>query len=600
MKRLVRFWKEYARRYRWWYLLGILCLVATNVLTVAIPTFVQYAIDALDAGLGFDGAAKWALIILLAGLCIIVVRTLSRTLFFNPGRTVEFRVKSSLFDHLLELPRRFFDRTRAGDIISRGTNDANAMRGLIGFASLQLFNSIFTLALTLGRMFSMDVILTLWVAVPLIASGFVLRYGIVKMFALFGANLAQTSTLSERILESYSGVAVLQAYNALPGAHRRFDVENAELLDIGERLLRIREWLLPVVPMVGKLCVVLVLYIGGRMVVDGALTIGQLTAFVAYVNIMVAGLFSFGFLIGATQRGYIALGRIYELIDAPVERPETTAALPPPAPQGHGLRIRDLTFTHHGADRPALSGLDFEVEPGETLGIFGLTGSGKSTLLGLLARIHDPPPGTVTLDGVDIRDVPVRDYWRRVACVGQEAFLFSRSIEENIALADPPGEVDRARLRQAVADAALDVDVDAFPEGLATTVGERGITLSGGQRQRTALARAFYRDFEVLLLDDVMSAVDHATEKRLIDALYRRAARKTTLVVSHRISVLTKADRILVLDDGRLIGQGSHEELLEAAEPYARAWRLQQAAERAEALDEAEAAARGDGEAADG
>lgn len=584
MKRLLRFWNEYARRYRGWYLLGIVCLVATNVLTVAIPTFVQYAIDALHEGLGFDGAIKWALIILVAGLGIIVVRTLSRTLFFNPGRTVEFRVKSTLFEHLLELPRRFFDSIPTGDIISRGTNDANSMRALIGFASLQLFNSVFILTLTLGRMFSMDWVMSLWVAAPLVASGFILRYGVVKMFTLFGASLVQTAKLSERILESYSGVAVMQAYNALPGVHGRFDVENDALLDISERLLKIRQWILPIVPTVGKLCVVLVLYVGGKRVIDGAMTVGELTAFVAYVNIMVGGLFSFGFLIGATQRGYIALGRIYELIDAPVDRPPVTAALPPPSPAGHGFAVRGLDFTHTGADRPALSGLDFEVRPGETLGIFGLTGSGKSTLLGLLARIHDPPPGTVTLDGVDIRDVPVRDYWRRVACVGQEAFLFSRSLRENIALADRPEDVDEARLAAAVADAAFDVDVSAFPDGLETVVGERGITLSGGQRQRTALARAFYRDFEVLLLDDVMSAVDHATEKRLIDALYRRASDKTTLVVSHRISVLTKADRILVLDDGRLVAQGRHEELLEVAEPYARAWRLQQAVERAEEM----------------
>lgn len=585
MRRLVRFWREYAHRYRGWYLLGIICLVATNVLTVAIPTFVQYAIDALDAGLGFDGASKWALIILVAGVGIIVVRTLSRTLFFNPGRTVEFRVKSNLFDHLLALPQRFFDRHRAGDIISRGTNDANAMRALIGFASLQLFNSVFTLALTLGRMTMMDAVLTLWCAVPLGLSVILLRYAVVKMFALHGAQLAQMSTLSDRILESYGGVAVLQAYNALPGAHQRFDVENDRLLDLGQRLLKITQWLMPVVPVVGKLCVVIVLYIGGRKVIADELSIGQLTAFVAYVNILVAGLMSFGFLIGATQRGYIALGRIYELLDAPVERPPETAALPPPAAAGHGLRVRDLTFTHQGDERPTLRGLDFDVAPGETLGIFGLTGSGKSTLLGLLARIHDPPPGSVLLDGVDVRDVPVRDYWQRVACVGQEAFLFSRTIKENIALAEPPDGVDPARLRRAVEDAALDVDVDAFPDGLDTVVGERGITLSGGQRQRTALARAFYRDFEVLLLDDVMSAVDHATEKRLIDALYRRAANKTTLVVSHRISVLTKADRILVLDGGRLVAQGTHEALLTSAPTYAEAWALQQAADRAEALD---------------
>ena len=590
MKRLVRFWKEYAHRYRGWYLLGVLCLIATTLLTVAIPTFVQYAIDALDAGQGFDGAIKWALIILIAGLGIIVVRTLSRTLFFNPGRTVEFRVKANLFDHLLRLPQRFFDRVRPGDIISRGTNDANAMRALIGFATLQLFNTIFTLLFSVGRMLMMDVTLTLLCAIPLAISAIVLRHAIIRLFTLHGQNLGQLSTLSNRILESYAGVAVLQAYNALPAAHQRFDRENAVLLDIGERLVTIQQWLMPIMPTIGKLCVVGILYLGGIHVIEGTLTIGELSAFIAYVNILVAGLFSFGFLLGATQRGYIALGRIYELLDAPIERPPVTTELPPVPPQGHAITVRGLTYTHHGAERPALEGVDFDVHAGETLGIFGLTGSGKSTLLGLLSRIYDPPPGAVRLDGVDVRDVAVRSYWQRVAVVGQEAFLFSRSIAENIALAEPAEAIDHDRLRAAVQDAALDVDVDAFPDGLNTIIGERGVTLSGGQRQRTALARAFYRDFDVLLLDDVMSAVDHATEKKLIDALYRRSDRKTTLVVSHRISVLTRADRILVLDEGRLVSSGTHAELLETKGPYAKAWALQQAAERAEALDRRDAA----------
>lgn len=589
MKRLIRFWKEYADRYRGWYLLGVVCLIATTLLTVAIPTFVQYAIDALDAGQGFDGALKWAIIILVAGVGIIIVRTLSRTLFFNPGRTVEFRVKSDLFDHLLRLPRPFFDRVRPGDIISRGTNDANAMRALIGFATLQLFNTVFTLVFTLGRMLMMDVVLTLVCAIPLGLSAIILRHAIVRMFTLHGQNLAQVSTLSNRILESYGGVAVLQAYNALGAAHQRFDRENDTLLDIGERLVTIQQWLMPIMPGIGKLCVVVILYLGGLRVIDGALTIGELSAFIAYINILVAGLFSFGFLLGATQRGYVALGRIYELLDAPVDRPEVIAEMPPVPSTGHGIAVRDLSYTHHGQERPALDHVSFDVHPGETLGIFGLTGSGKSTLLGLLSRIYDPPPGAVKLDGVDVRDVPVQAYWQRVAVVGQEAFLFSRTIAENIALAEPPEAIDRERMRRAIDDAALAVDVDAFPDGLDTVIGERGVTLSGGQRQRTALARAFYRDFEVLLLDDVMSAVDHATEKRLIDALYRRSARKTTLVVSHRISVLTRADRILVLDDGHLVDQGTHTELLENEGPYARAWALQQAAERAEALDRRDA-----------
>ena len=211
MKRLLRFWREFARRYRGWYLLGILCLVATNILTVAIPTLVQHAIDALGDGQGFDGAWQWAVAIVLAGLSIIVVRTLSRTLFFNPGRTVEFRVKSALFQRLLNLPRAFFDTMRPGDIISRGTNDANAMRALIGYGSLQLFNVAFILILTLGRMVQMDPELTLLCAGPLVLAGVVMRYGVIAMFRLQAQLLVKIASLSDRILESYSGVSVFQA-----------------------------------------------------------------------------------------------------------------------------------------------------------------------------------------------------------------------------------------------------------------------------------------------------------------------------------------------------------------------------------------------------
>jgi len=586
VKRLLRFWREFARRYRGWYLLGIVCLVATNILTVAIPTLIQYAIDALGDGHGFDGAWQWAVAVVLAGLGIIIVRTLSRTLFFNPGRTVEFRVKSALFQRLLNLPRTFFETMRPGDIISRGTNDANAMRALIGYGSLQLFNVAFILLLTLGRMIQMDATLTLLCAGPLVVAGVVMRYGVIAMFRLQAQLLAKIASLSDRILESYSGVSVFQAYNALAGAHRRFDEENDGLLALSEHFLRVRIIFMPLVAIIGKLCVVIVLYFGGIQVVEEQMTVGELSAFIAYVNILVSGLRSLGFLIGATQRGYLALGRIYEVLDAPIDRPTVTDDVPVPSDAGHGLDVTDLTFTYPGDPSPAVQGLSFRVEPGETLGIFGLTGSGKSTLLNLLARVYDPPEGTVRLDGKDIRGLPIRDYWRTVAYVGQEPFLFSRSIEENIALDAHVGTSDPQRLTHAVRDAALADDLDAFPDGLETVVGERGMTVSGGQRQRTALARAFYRDFDVLLLDDVMSAVDHATEKKLIEALYRRTANGTTLVVSHRISVLAQADRVIVLDEGRLVADGPHESLLEGEGPYARAWRLQQA--RAKMEEEAE------------
>ena len=313
-----------------------------------------------------------------------------------------------------------------------------------------------------------------------------------------------------------------------------------------------------------------------------SLTARALAAFAVYIRILVTGLTSLGWLVNSVQRGWISLHRVYDVLDAPGRHPGDGSV---PAPEGgHTLAVRGLSFAYPDApERPVLQDIDLEVSPGETVGIFGFTGSGKSTLLDVLARIYEPPPGTVHLDGVDVRRLAIRDFWRTVGYVTQEPFLFSTSIRDNVLLG-ADGEADRD-VDQAVTDAALLDDLAVLPDGLETVVGERGITLSGGQRQRVALARAFHRSFEVLLLDDVLSAVDHATEKRLIDAIYRRlhppeGRPRTALIVSHRVSVLARADRVLVLDAGRVVDEGRHEDLVaRGAGPYARAWRLQQAEE---------------------
>lgn len=582
MKRFKTFWFDFADRYRRLYLLGLLCLGLTTTLAVAIPAFVQYGIDALAEGRGLDGVLPWAMAILGAGVAVIFTRTLSRTLFFNPGRAVEFRVKSALFEHLLKLPKSYYDGMKAGDLISRGTNDANSMRSLTGFAALNLFNVLLTLLLTGGRMFQLDWALALWCMAPLALAMWVLRYAVVHMFRHYAQLQAQLGHLSDRILESYTGAPVLQAFNAVPGAMGRFDEANDQLYDISRRLLRIRSWLLPIVAVVGKLCVVIVLYIGGRKVVQGTMSLGELTAFMVYINILVMGLTSLGWLIGAVQRGVVSLGRVYEVLDAPVERPPATAPMPRPAAGvGHAIDVKALSFTHPGATRPALRDVSFSVAPGETVGVFGLTGAGKTTLLDVISRTYDPPKGAVSISGEDLLDIEPRAYWNAIAYARQEAYLFSRTLRENIGLA-AEGEIDPERLRRAIEDASLTDEIEHFTDGLETTVGERGVTLSGGQRQRAALARAFYNNYELLLLDDVMSAVDHATERRLIDAIYRRGKGTTTLIVSHRVSVLSKADRVLVFADGRLIDSGPHAELAQRAGPYADAWRLQQAAERIE------------------
>lgn len=616
MSLLVRFLRRYATPHIKSYALGLFFLLATTGLTVAIPAFVELAVDAISpigpAGLtaGASGTAAthgdaskaialaWAII--GAGLGVMLVRTLSRVLFFNPGRVIEYHMKSDLFRHLTELPRGYYDRVRPGELVSRGTNDAMAVRGLIGFGSLQVFNVALTLLLTIGKMLLTDWHLTLWVLVPLLLAVVVLRRAIRDMFKLTRETQETLGTISSRTLELYSGATVLQSLNATAMATERFEEQNAKLLGVAQRLAFVTAWLLPIVDVVGNFCLVLLLFVGGNMVVAGTLSPGELAAFAVLIRIVAGGLNSLGWLVNALQRGWISLMRVYEVMDAPA-RSTDDGASPMPASvssedRGHRLDVRDLTFQHAGrpglngdptahADghthrAPAVSHVSFSARPGETIGIFGATGSGKTTLLDLLARVHEPPPNTVFIDGVDVRSLDLKAFRKATAYVPQEAWLFSQSLRENVALADSPAERDDARVEDAVRGAALSDDLQALPEGLETKVGERGVMLSGGQRQRTALARAFYKDFEILLLDDVLSAVDHATEKRLIDEIYRRRKGATTLIVSHRVSALKHADQILVMEAGRVIARGTHDALLGDKDgPYWRAWRLQQARE---------------------
>jgi ATP-binding cassette subfamily B protein len=574
---IIRFWREYARVHLISYVLGVIFLLCTNGLGVLIPRLIQWSIDALERS---ESAMGLALALLGAGVGTMIVRTLSRTLIFNPGRTIEYTLKNDLFAHLLRLPRAFYERDMsAGEMINRGTNDTAAVRGLVGYGSLQLFNVVFTLTLTLSQMFLINATLSLWCVIPLGFAVFVLRWAVLKMFAMQKLIVNQVGVLGDRILESYAGVGLIQLFAARAGIYQRFDQENQAMLALSERLQTIAVWALPIVSVIGNICVVIALYIGGGMLTRGTLTIGELSAMIVYINLLVSCLTSLGWLTGAIQRGYISLGRVYEVIDTSVDRAQPSAGLQPCDDRGRGLEVRDLTFTHPTAHHESLSQISFNVAPGEMIGIFGLTGSGKSTLLDVLSRTYEPPVGTVIMDDVDVTQVDVETYWSEIGYVQQTPYLFSQSLRENIAIAGPrdprSGEHD-VLINHAVNTACLSDDIRSFPQGLDTRVGERGVTLSGGQKQRTSLARAFYRDdIRLLMLDDVMSAVDHHTEVQLIQAIYQRQPQCTTLIVSHRMSVLQEADRVLVFDQGRLIEEGAPHDLSQGDGLYAQAWRAQ-------------------------
>jgi ATP-binding cassette subfamily B multidrug efflux pump len=386
------------------------------------------------------------------------------------------------------------------------------------------------------------------------------------------ASQEELAALSDQILESYHGVRVVQDYDAADAVTKRFDRRNNRYRDLQLSIARVRAFLLPIVVVVGNMSILVLLYWGGRMVADSSLHFGAVSAFTVYVANIVMSLTTLGWVVNVIQRGTISLRRILDVLDVEPGLPPVSDELPD-GPLD--INVSGLGFSYPDSGRAAvLDDVSFSVSAGDSVGIFGSTGSGKTTLLRLMTRLETPPPGTVKIGGVDVRDVDIMQLRAAMSVVPQHAYLFSRSIKDNIFLGDSASENDEEKMIEAVADAALIDDLEVLRDGIDTVVGERGVTLSGGQRQRTSLARAFYRDARILILDDTLSAVDHDTEMRLIGVIFERSAGQTAVIVSHRVSVLRHTDHILVLDEGAVVESGTHDTLLAQGGVYASEWQI--------------------------
>ncbi|HLT40756.1 MAG TPA: ABC transporter ATP-binding protein [Enhygromyxa sp.] len=618
LRMVLSFVWRYGSRYWLQYAIGFVALFATNWAVVRIPTLIGDILNELEAaGVGTEPSPELAarmqaaiepvgdlaLELMVWAIALIVVRTISRVLFFNPGREIQYRLGVDLFAHLLTLQRPFFARRKVGELISVAANDTQSVRLLVGFAGLQVCNVAVAIPMHLYQMLRSDWVLTLWCVTPVVFGAIYMRWTVHRFYALIRTSMEKLAALSDRILESFAGVGTVRAHVAEDAAVERFERYNRDYLDLQLEVASLRAFAMPVLGFTGYLGTGLVLWIGGNRVLDGELAIGSLATFTALLLSLVSVLTSLAWVLTAVSRGTVSLERVQELLDVDPELPKVEHELAlSAAPR---LELRDLTFTHPGRDQPALRGISAVVEPGHTLGIFGRTGSGKTTLIDLLARIHTPPPGSVWLDGHDAHTLDLGSMRAGMAVVPQTPFLFSTTLRDNIRLlgertertghgvGDDAVEAgprlfrrkgERARARELEPDPRLDAvieaaclgpDVKALPAGLDTIVGERGVMLSGGQRQRTAFARALYREPKLLLLDDVLSAVDQTTETKLVAAI-RSATHgdwtaPTTVIVSHRTSVLEHADEILVLERGEVVERGTHAELIARKGTYAAA-----------------------------
>ena len=567
----------YVSRYRRAFAIGMACVLLTTTFQLLSPWILKYAIDDMTHGVTRQKLAAYAAVLLgVAGVRGIFL-FLMRRIIIGASRDIEYDIRNDFFRRLEQLPLGYYHSHRTGDLMSRATNDLNAVRMMIGPAIMYSANTVLVFFVAILLMATIDLRLTLIALIPLPFVSLSVRYFGSAIHKRFEAIQAQLSDVSAVVQEALSGVRVVRAYRQEAHELDRFRASNEEYLRRNRVLIRLQGAFYPSMTLFLGLGSLLVLWLGSRDVIRGHITLGEFVAFNGYLVMLSWPMIAFGWVTNILQRGFASWKRMLEVLDQvpSIDDSRVTDAGRRARLDGD-IEVRDLTFAYPGSDRPVLAGISLRIGAGETAAFVGATGSGKSTLINLLPRLYDPPPGTVFVGGVDIREIPLERLRGAIGFVPQEPFLFSDTVGGNVAFGVPKGVVGRAEaILQAAAVARLDKDVEEFPRGYDTTVGERGITLSGGQKQRTALARAVMIDPQILVLDDALSAVDTYTEEEILARLRAVMQQRTSLIVSHRISTVREADQIFVLDDGRIAERGRHDALVAAGGLYADLYRKQ-------------------------
>lgn len=569
--------------YRWRIITGSLALIITDAFGMAIPWLIKDAIDSISKQRSTEVLARYAILIIGAALFQGVFRYFWRTGLFGVARRIEYHLRNEYFTHLLKLPQAFFYKNRTGDIISRGTNDLNAVRDLVGPGALIFVDTITLISVSLSLMLYINWRLTLVALLPMPLLSIVIYFVGDRIERTYEKMQRKLAELTARAQENIGGIRTIQSFRQEENEIRRFSKLSRDYVKYNMLMAKVNGIEEPIIFFITGTSMNVLLYFGGLGVMKGTNSVGELVALTGYLMLLAWPLFGLGWLVNLYTRGIASMERIDEILRVEPEIADGEATDRSIGSINGEVEFRDVSFTYPGKTVPSIKGVTFRIPRGKTMAITGHLGCGKSTICNLIPRFLDSSSGEILIDGTDIRKIPLDSLRGGIGYVRQEPFLFSDTIAENMRFGDSgAGQEELARTART---ARVEEDIENFPEKYMTMLGERGVTVSGGQKQRLAICRALLKKPKVLILDDTLSAVDTRTEDAILSELRGIMKDCTAIIVSHRISSIMHADEIIVMDNGCVSERGTHRQLLENAGYYARTYHKQKLKFELETMD---------------
>ncbi len=552
---------------------GLFCLLCVDFLQLLIPLVIKKAIDVLTLKTATSGGLfKYALVIVALAGIIAVLRYIWRYLLFGHSRKVEEGLRNKLYGHLQTLPLSFYHRTKTGDLMARAINDVNAVRMATGMGMVALTDGVVMGAAAIGFMIYISPYLTLISLIPAPLIIYLSRILTRRMSTGYETVQKTFSDLTERVREAFAGIRVVKAYCREPWESRKVEEEGITYINENMQLAKTLGLFFPTMAIFTNLGLAIVIWMGGRLAILGNITTGDFVAFIGYLNLLTWPMMAMGWVTNLIQRGAASMRRINRVLGEVPEIREPSAALNIPQIRGN-IEFRKFSLTYPGKDLYAVRDVNLTIEAGQTVSLVGRVGSGKTTLLQAIPRLFNSPRGTLFIDGTDVQDIPLKTLRQSIGFVTQETIIFSDSIRNNVLFGR--NEVFEGDLEAVLRAAEIYDEIQTLDKGVDTVLGERGMTLSGGQRQRLTIARALLSDPPILILDDALSMVDTRTEERILNQILEFRKNKTNLIVSHRLSTISRADLIVVLDKGELVEAGDHKSLMATGNEYARLYERQ-------------------------